>query len=236
MNNEMRLAPSSIPVLACARKFELLRVQKRAPKNRELSARAATGIAWHGIMAELYNPLIGPCPPHIQRLQGACEKALEGLRLSVDEHQVVFNELYSATACYLDYSQTGTTVLGVELEDEYPFVAAGRYISTLEGRLDRLQVYNDQPDTLAIVDVSISQKRLTENQIWLSMALGKHLRPGYPRHAFELHVVYGGTVTIERYSGSFVKGTHRAIIAAVDAHVGLSEEGVYPATIGPACK
>jgi hypothetical protein len=232
------LGPTNIRDLECQFKFFTLRVMKDWPTQRTRSPYLIRGQSAHYVLAELYSPKYGDNPPHTDRLEEALKLAVAA-EPNLDDYsrKMATDWIRSLVNVYVGWRDPGRKVLAVEQWAEFPLQFQGTKVANISARLDRLEFDESQPDTLVVVDLSLGDKALTTRQVWMDLAVGKHLyrTQGFKRHRLEIHTITSDEVQTVSYRGSELKGLHLKVGEMAAEFQAAVESGNVQATLGEAC-
>lgn len=232
------LSPTNVRDLGCAHKFNELRILKRWPKQRSRSTFLMSGNAAHAVLAEIFSPRVGATPPHMDRLEGALRRAVAS-EPYLDDHsrKMAADWIRGLVNVYLEWRDPCRKVLAVEQRAEFPLHLRGQHVAQVSARLDRLEIDTSEPDTLIVVDLSLGDKSLSIPQIWMDLAVAKHLYrdQGFTRHRLEIHSITSDEVQTTTFHGADVKGVHLEVAEMAAAFQAAVESGEVAATTSEAC-
>ncbi|MCW3097899.1 MAG: hypothetical protein JWL77_3517 [Chthonomonadaceae bacterium] len=232
------LGPTNIRDLECQFKFYTLRVMKEWPTQRTRSPYLIRGQSAHFVLAELFNPKYGDTPPHMSRLEEALRQAVAA-EPNLDDYsrKMAADWIRSLVNVYVGWRDPGRKVLAVEQWAEFPLHFQGTKVANVSARLDRLEVHEEEPDTLIVIDLSMGDKVLTSRQVWMDLAVGKHLfrGQGFARHVLEIQSISSEAVQTTSYRGGDVKGVHLKVGDMAAEFQAAVERGMVQATLGEAC-
>jgi hypothetical protein len=232
------LGPTNIRDLECQFKFYTLRVMQDWPAQRTRSPYLIRGQSAHYVLAELYNPKYGANPPHMSRLEEALSEAVAA-EPNLDDYsrKMATDWIRSLVNLYVGWRDPGRKVLAVEKWAEFPLHFQGTKVANISARLDRLEMDENQPDTLVVVDLSFGDKALTSRQVWMDLAVGKFLfrGQGFARHVLEIHSISSKAVQTVSYRGGDVKGVHLKVGEMAAEFQAAVERGTVQAILGEGC-
>ena len=238
MTDPIPLSPTNVRDLSCAHKYNELRILKRWPKQRARSTYLMSGQVAHAVLAELFDSRHGSCPPHTDRLETALRRTVAAEPYP-DEHsrKMASDWIKGLITVYLDWYDMGRKVLAVEQRAEFPLHLRGQHVAQVSARLDRIEVDEKEPETLIVVDLSMGDKALSIPQIWMDLAVGKHLYrgQGFTRHRLEVHSITSDEVQTTSYTGADVKGVHLEVAEMAAAFQAAVVSGGVMATTSEAC-